>query len=49
MDEATKNEILKSMRVETIREYWYYPDGSLEEMSQLEVKEIYEMLLDQIV
>ena len=46
MDEARKNELIKSMRIETIRSYWWYPEGALEAKTMLDVKEIYENLLD---
>lgn len=29
-----------------IREYWYYKEGTLEKMTEAEVREIYKNLLD---
>ena len=49
MDEVRRDEMLNAMRIETIREHWWYPEGALEKKTILEVKEIYERLLDWMV
>lgn len=37
---------MKKYMIETIRNHWFYEAGSLEAMSEDEVREIYERLID---
>lgn len=37
---------MKADMIEVIRSHWYYPEGELESKSELEVRAIYEALID---
>ena len=39
---------MKEYMIRIIRQYWYYEDGKLEAMTEEEVREIYENLIDWI-
>lgn len=38
--------MFKGFMIALIRRHWYYAEGSLEKMSEPEVREIFESLLD---
>ena len=39
---------MKEMMINLIRQHWYYEAGTLESMTEEEVREIYESLIDWI-
>lgn len=40
---------MKQYMIDKIRSYWFYAENVLEEMTEEEVKEIYERLIDWLI